>query len=428
MSKNHLEHLGAKSSKTPSLKPALAAALASLEVQLDQELARYRRMRLAAHKTLNQSRWRGSTSYQPQKIAKASPQTITEGSQEFSLPQVPTTESPASNVVPDTREEALNHVKENFPKQHALKISSCPPEDTTPSSAKLVPAVIEERNKTEDLVTANTVSQPPDDYLESSEALLRSLTLEQSQQTKRSNAADSLLSPLGIGSMALLLMSSLMLGYVVFNPKNLPQFSFQKFLRYNSHSKTQTANNTNKTQSQPLLTPIPKYPNLAASEFPEVKNPNDVVGLTPATKPNSLPTPAVVPTTPNSTLTPQPQLTSTPSPVLPTLQSPAVSPTTAAPLQLSPSPTATPTSSTSPTVTLENIDDPQIKPSADGFYHIIADNQGETFAKARQVVPDAYLSPEKKFIYLGALKTKQQVKRQLQLLEEKGIKARVQQP
>ncbi len=415
MSKNHLEHLGAKSSKTPSLKPALAAALASLEVQLDQELARYRRTRLAAHKTLNQSRWRGSTSYQPQNMAKTAPQPIAEGSKEFSLPQVPTTESPAS-VVPDTREEALHRVQENFPKQHALKMSSCPPEDTTPSSAKLVPAVIEERNKSEDLLPSNTVSQPPDDYLESSEALLRSLALEQSQQTKRSNAGDSLLSPLGIGSIALLLTSSLMLGYVVFNPKNLPQFSFQKFLRYNSHgeTKTATANNTNKTQPEPLLTPIPKYPNLAASEFPEVKNPNDVVGLTPAAKPNSLPTPTVVPTTPYSTLTPQPQLTSTPSPVVPAFQSP--------------SPTATPTPSTSPTVTLENIDDPQIKPSADGFYHIIADNQGETFAKARQVVPDAYLSPEKKFIYLGALKTKQQVKRQLQLLEEKGIKARVQQP
>jgi len=40
-----LRHLGTQSSKTPGLKPQLAAALACLEVQLDQELARYRRTR-----------------------------------------------------------------------------------------------------------------------------------------------------------------------------------------------------------------------------------------------------------------------------------------------------------------------------------------------------------------------------------------------
>ena len=54
------------------------------------------------------------------------------------------------------------------------------------------------------------------------------------------------------------------------------------------------------------------------------------------------------------------------------------------------------------------------------------DNKGAAFASARQVIPDAYLSPNKELIYLGAFKTKEQVKQQMKLLEAKGIKARVQ--
>jgi hypothetical protein len=55
MSQNQLVESGHQSSKTPGLKPALAAALSCLEVQLDQELARYRRTR-TAFKTPSQPR------------------------------------------------------------------------------------------------------------------------------------------------------------------------------------------------------------------------------------------------------------------------------------------------------------------------------------------------------------------------------------
>ncbi|BCX07914.1 MAG: hypothetical protein KatS3mg066_1773 [Fischerella sp.] len=96
--------------------------------------------------------------------------------------------------------------------------------------------------------------------------------------------------------------------------------------------------------------------------------------------------------------------------------SPTPSPTVAA------STPATPT----PTPTLQNIDDPGIKPSRDGFFHIFTDNQDEkSLAKVRQVVPDAYLSKDKKAIYLGAFKTKEQVKKQMQFLQSKGITAKV---
>jgi hypothetical protein len=70
----------------------------------------------------------------------------------------------------------------------------------------------------------------------------------------------------------------------------------------------------------------------------------------------------------------------------------------------------------------------KIKPSADGLYHLIANNQSKgTLVAARKVVHDAFLSPNKKYIYLGALKTQQEVQRRLQQLENQGIKARLQQ-
>ncbi|MFQ4145310.1 hypothetical protein [Chlorogloeopsis sp. ULAP02] len=434
MSQNHLEDSGVQSSKTPGLKPVLAAALASLEVQLDQELTRYRRTRLAAYRTLNQPRMRASMSNQAQKIAAVSggvtiqPPPIAEGVNEISLPQVSSAIPPT--VVADIHEESPKLEKENLPRQHTLQISSASVTDEkptlpTPNSANIVPAAIRE-NKSDDIVKPQATPKPPDDYLESSEALLRSLAQEQPQTTKSRTSSDSLLSPIGIGSMLLLLLSSLTLGYVMFNPKTLPQFSFNNLFQRNASNsgvKTENVSSNTKAQTQAPLTPIPKYPNLANNEFSEVKTPDDVVGLAPTATPTLISTPSPVvtqnPVVPPTNTAQAPQLPiATPSPV--------ITPTTTAQV---PQPTATATPSVQPTPTPQKLDDAEIKPLADGFYHVVVDNQGNnTLTKARLAVPDAYLSPEKKFIYLGAFKTKEQVKQHLQMLETKGIKARVQQP
>jgi hypothetical protein len=434
MSQNHLEDSGVQSSKTPGLKPVLAAALASLEVQLDQELTRYRRTRLAAYRTLNQPRMRASMSNQAQKLAAAAtvvttqPSPIAESVNEISSPQVSSIIQ--STPVADIHEELPKPVKENVPRQHTLQISSRSATDEkpalpTPNSANIVPAAIAE-NKREDIVKPQATPKPPEDYLESSEALLRSLAQEPPQTTKTRTSGDSLLSPIGIGSMLLLLLSSLTLGYVMFNPKNLPQFSFNNLFQRNASNsgvKTENVSSNTKIQTQAPLTPIPKYPNLATNEFTEVKTPDDVVGLAPTATPTLISTPNPV-VTPNSAVSPT---TAAQPPQLPiATPSPEITPTTAAQVQ---QPTATTSPSPQPTPTPQKLDDAEIKPLADGFYHVVVDNQGEnSLAKARLAVPDAYLSPEKKFIYLGAFKTKEQVKQHLQMLETKGIKARVQQP
>ncbi|MFM7370625.1 MAG: hypothetical protein ACKO2Z_23115, partial [Sphaerospermopsis kisseleviana] len=51
MSQNPTIDSGTSSAKTSGLQPALAAALGSLEVQLDQELTRYRRARNGVRQT-----------------------------------------------------------------------------------------------------------------------------------------------------------------------------------------------------------------------------------------------------------------------------------------------------------------------------------------------------------------------------------------
>ncbi|MHC5741175.1 MAG: hypothetical protein ACYTXT_04565 [Nostoc sp.] len=450
MTQNPLNDSGThQSSKTPRLKPVLAAALASLEVPLDQELARYRRTRTGLVSS-NQSRVASYMSGQPQPLT-AIPTTL--GATQSSATEIKTNIPPASvpvnhqettapvdvppaslpvnperNPAPTTtKTEELNNLNASSTSNAAKTQTQLPPPPPNFSSS-IVPAIVK-NTKSENHLQSDDSPKHPDDYLESSEALLRSLTEEQPETKKPSNSSDSLLSPLGIGSMLLLLVASLTLGYVVFNPKSLPQWNLGNLFNGNS---SPTSENTEEfgsnvqPQIQPPSTSIPKYPNLATEEFPEVRDPNDVVGLKPKVQPNpAVVTNPVVPqnpanpqaplSEPNTALKPTNPIALAPVPTLqslPPLNLPPTSPTKTSPKPIATSPQP----------------DAEIKPGTDGFYHVVIDNKGAAFASARQVIPDAYLSPNKELIYLGAFKTKEQVKQQMKLLKAKGIKARVQQP
>ena len=447
MTQNPLNDSGTQSSKTPGLKPALAAALASLEVPLDQELARYRRTRNGLVSS-NQRRVASYMSSQAQALAaipttssttQSSVTAITTNVPSASITVVnhqgtpaPATakidEPPASAVAVNSemkpasatlKTEELNNLNVPSTADSAKTQNQLPPPPPNFSSS-IVRTVVKDTNS-ENLLRPDDTPKHPDDYLESSEALLRSLTEEQLETRKPSNSSDSLLSPLGIGSILLLLVASLTLGYVVFNPKGLSQWNLGKLFNGNSPpvpENTKELGSNAQPQNQPPSTSIPKYPNLANEEFPEVKDPNDLVGL----KPKVQPPLAVVP---NSVV---PQNPANP-PVLLPVPNTALKPrnpiASSVPLLNSP-PTSTaktlPKPATSPKLSTE------IKPGTDGFYHIVIDNKGAVLDSARQVVPDAYLSLDKQLIYLGAFKTKEQVQNQMQLLQARGIKARVQQP
>ncbi|WP_414586331.1 hypothetical protein [Scytonema sp. PCC 10023] len=446
MSQNPLVDSGEKSSKKTGLKPPLAAAVASLEVQLDQELTRYRRTR-TGYRTFSQPRVGISTSSKYQQLTRVHPiRDTTKSSLEDSLQKfglaTPKTSTPTVGqeeilVTPETK---INTPKSVAETQHQVSASvTAPdtllqPQSNTPVSSKtqqpqseatptdsveaetipapnvsIVPTRVKEQSQSqsENLASQDDTDKQPNDYLESSEALLRSLT-EESKTQKASHSNDSLLSPLGIGSMLLLLLASLTLGYVAFNPKSLSQFSLNGLFTQNAPTtaeNTVEAGKNVKTVAQPPLSPIPKYPNLATDEFAEVRDPNDVVSL----KPKSQPTPPALPDV--SVQNPSNRVT------VPNVQPP---------LGLN----SPPPSTTNPTQTASNTQqkpDTQIKPSADGFYHVITDNQSDrSFASARQIVPDAYLSPDGKIIYLGALKSKEKAQELLQELQAKGMKARIQ--
>ncbi|MBD2132375.1 SPOR domain-containing protein [Sphaerospermopsis sp. FACHB-1094] len=394
MSQNPTIDSGTSSAKTSGLQPALAAALGSLEVQLDQELTRYRRARNGVRQTKKVS----VENYIPQPSQELNTITETLVTTQPSTSEFKNNSIFLENSVSDVeKQEQINHLPLSSAEQ-STKIQTPPPPPESKPISSIVPTKPKAEGETP--VAANHTPKHPDDYLESSEALLRSLQEEQPPTNKSSNSNDSLLSPLGIGSM-LLLLASLTLGYVVFNPRTLPQLHLsQLFNRISSKNSENTyVSESNPSPiAQPEITPIPKYPNLAAREFPQVRDPNDVIGLTPKVKPTP-------------TATPQPIVIETPiSPVVPLTSVPNVS--------------AIP----KPKETLPGLNT-EIKPSADGYYYIVADNQGNNaLASARQVVPDAYLSDGQKYIYLGALKTEEEAKQRLQQLQAKGIKARVRKP
>ncbi|MBW4614174.1 MAG: hypothetical protein KME21_13045 [Desmonostoc vinosum HA7617-LM4] len=402
MTQKPLIDSGTQLSKTPRLKPPLAAALASLEVRLDQELARYRRARNAS-RTTNQTHVDKKISAQTQQLV--STLTTVDKTQLSKEPHIPEAINSQAKLTPNiAKTEQLDHPKQSSIPE-TVKTQIPPP---PPNTSSIVPTVTQAHKSESTIQPVNTPKQP-DDYLESSEALLRSLTEEQVETKKPSNSSDSLLSPLGIGSILLLLLSSLTLGYVVFNPKSLSQLNVGKIFNNNSSNSTETPEEvTSNTASQPQITPIPKYPNLAQKEFPEVRDSNDVVGLKPKVQTNSPapPNPVVIQT-----------------PVAPPVVSPLPQVQPLPPVNLSPTPTAQP--SPQPTITPPQTN-VEITPGVDGLYHVVTDNQGESaLAAARKIVPDAYLSSDRKVIYLAALKTQEQVKRRLQQLQAQGIKARI---
>jgi hypothetical protein len=409
-------------SSIPGLKPVLAAALASLEVQLDQELTRYRRIRNTGkkHNSVNIQSFTGyntktNTSNQNQSESGTILQnTIQAREQRISLPSIPV----AMPIV-----SVSNTINNN----ETVTTSEKVPQQEITDTEKLLSSIVPTKNATtekEEIISTKDPIKQPDDYLESSEALLRSLNDEPTQKPKFQSSSNSILSPMGIGSMFLLLLASLTLGYVVLNPKNLPKWNLNlsnnnPSSSISSSENTQTKENAISSTISPTSEPEIKYPNLASQEFTQVRDPNDVVGLKPKIKPTPQITPTLTTQPPIPAMGTLPKLS--PVPNVPNITSTPVS-------KLSPASSITSSPSPVPKATISLASLPEdIKPGANGYYYIITDNESQdSLAAAKKVVADAYLSPNGKFIYLGALKTKDDIKRRLQELADQGIAGRVQ--
>ncbi|MBV6623305.1 MAG: hypothetical protein KI793_10275 [Rivularia sp. (in: Bacteria)] len=431
MSENPLYYSGNQTSKTSNLKPALSAALATLEVQLDEELARYRRTRIArrtptpkslgsliARKPQVQNAISAANSKNQQSltaeeaaayIRQQQASTPKETKSEIKTPPPPPVPAASPEVtfnqnnnseIPLSETAASQQQAVPFPEATTKAQNQSTPETANQSS--IVKAVTNGSIPQDNIPTPEDNTKQPDDYLESSEALLRSLQEEQQQpQTKKpKNNNDSLLSPLSIGSMALLLVSSITFGYIIFNLNNLPSLSFGGLFKRNQQVSSENTENVSDIKSdEPKLTAPSRNPNLAKNELPDINNIDDIAGATPRAKPTT----AAKPSTPVTSQATVEQM------------SPPVTANTP----------STPVTEAPPS-TPQNLDD--IQPSSGGFYNVIVDNTGNTLASVKKVIPDAYLSPEGKYVYLGAFKSKKRLKDHLELLKQKGITARVEEP
>ncbi len=202
---------------TTLLHPRVKQALAYLDCYLEDELLRYRRSKSGSQVAPSSSR-----AMRPGDRAKAQPELT-----QF----VPIDALPKKVAEPELRENLVSDgVSE-----------SAIPGSVTPLAADVLAnlAVIPEDGEgsenaysLDDLMNHSGMEMlgdspsgrlhqrygSPDDYLESSEELLRSLAQEEANVEHERSSLEGLLTPFGIGSMMLMLMGSGMFGYLVMNP------------------------------------------------------------------------------------------------------------------------------------------------------------------------------------------------------------------
>lgn len=250
---------------------------------------------------------------------------------------------------------------------------------------------------------AAEASTPPDDYLESSEHLLKSLKREEAKVEVERGFLQSLSTPFGIGSMLTLLVSSAMLGYVIMNPAIVSGL----WQNLSTQEVAETTSESNSSESPTGLTE--NSPRLDRDEFSEL-------GLdslsTLRTKPTPIPTVAASPTP-------------TPTPGAPAA---LVAPTPST----SPSPTAAAQSAVSagssvllPSVSVSKSPATTAPENNAYQYKVEAPFTGDqSLAAARQVVPDAFVRPDGK-IQLAAFGDQAEAQRKAQELKNLGLAAEV---
>ncbi|MEB3337239.1 MAG: SPOR domain-containing protein [Leptolyngbyaceae bacterium] len=285
------------------LHPVLQAALGSLDVQLEDELTRYRRQRTGRPAPPPRGLGR-----QPRKsldlisINATGGRTQPQGSS--ALPQTAASISPRVAVPPK-----LTH-----PSQSASSRGIQPPpqrsSSSSPSGTGVVAAaplsgmestkvyepipepdwavtahLAEEGGK---LVSPTSSTLEPDDYLASSEELLRSLS-EPEEMMKSQGKWDllsSLFSPLGIGALLLLLVSSTTIGYILINPSSLGHLGLERLFRSPNPTTTQNSSDPDGLPESTVSqgSGLPNSPNLTSQEFVDL-NLNTLSAL--KTSPNS---------------------------------------------------------------------------------------------------------------------------------------------
>lgn len=300
-------------------------------------------------------------------------------------------------------------------------------------------------------------SESPNDYLESTEELLQSIAEESPdlRVERESSLLNSLLTPLGIGSMVLLLLSSATLGYVIMHPSSLDLL--------NPPENTIDGKAASGASATPFASPlIPDSPNLAAEEFVDLNVDN--LSTIPGTSSSKAGSGSAalgsqgrspLPTTPQASPLPDSNPQQSPSGSSRNVENApepeAVAPTEVEAAPPAPEPEATvsepeSTPEAAAPSTLPAIDPPTPAPETaspdvttaaaatgapDGTYYVVTPYNGDpSLEQARQAVPQAYVRNFETgaSVQLGVFSSAENAQELVQELEAKGIAAEVYQP
>lgn len=195
------------------LHPKVKLALAYLDCHLEDELLRYRRARSGSQ------------------VAPSSVGTMRSSAKAKTPAQVELTQFIAIDALPKkTIDLDLPEPTETIAAQEMLSSLAVSPDDSAEYSERSFSS--EDRYSLDELMANSDVEisgdgalyipdHLPNDYLESSEELLRSLAQEEASAEQERSSIESLLTPLGVGSMLLMLVGSGMFGYLIMNPSTL---------------------------------------------------------------------------------------------------------------------------------------------------------------------------------------------------------------
>jgi hypothetical protein len=245
-----LGHNRSLHSASAVLHPSLRRALGVLDARLEDELERYRRYRAGLRPTPSAvAAWHRSMT--PPVLDLPNPGMSLDL---LNLVAPPAQAAPTATPIveaPVDEEITVNQTTVNqtivsdavmppLPPRTPLSFQNDLPPDA--SSALVLSAIQADMDSAEGLIRPEELSQDgfgfglgdglatdqgfgesqgPHDYFESSEELLRSLAEEEATVAAERNVLEGLLTPMGVGSMLLMLLGSGMFGYLIMNPASL---------------------------------------------------------------------------------------------------------------------------------------------------------------------------------------------------------------
>jgi hypothetical protein len=442
MSQNTSVDSNGKSKANQSINPALQAALATLDVELEEELARYRRQRagrpVIANRGLGRNQVRKPLELIPVEQVSGKPQQLALGMStapvmSFPLPtvkQTPVAEPPQETI----SEPSIPTQKPDIP-----DLNNATTSDLATSARESQQQTPEQKpaNEGESLANVAPATASPEDYLASSEKLLQSLSQEETKPQPQKRTTDNkILTPLSVGSILLLLLCCATIVYIFKNPSAFKDLKFDRL--FESKTSTTDPGSTQQTvtatSESPKESPMVTGPNLAAGEFPEV-NINTLSNLPVTPTPIATPSPVgPVPVVPN--LGAPPQANSVPANTAPSKGSSdlaaALLPSSG---QRNVGQSRVPVPEVAPLPQLSN---PTVnkKPQAsaatgDSNYYVVLNYSADrSLEQARAIVPNAYVRdfPKGSLIQLGAFARESDAKNLLEKLQKQGLSASIYRP